>query len=645
MNTAASLPIVADRVGPCVRDIFFEGLDLTGVQLALEARLNPETPGPAPIALGMGATANAEGLRLIGVTTVAGVPVSQVTLRINETTMEDAAKFPYAGELGTASGLFYDLIGIFGQDKRRLCYGELVALPTVYGMDNAPADRPVGYGSRSGSYSTWTSARLTFGNGSTTVRIDGADLMGAQVQKAALSAAAAGAQADRAEQAADAVADQSKVVAMVPGPNRLIVRYASGALYDGGIGQERPEPVWPAPNADAARWRLLSGVAHKTIYGQSNSRGSDTVAISTTAYPYAYMFKGGTMPDMGIGANRTPIYDAIQPLREYDLESPASGFARYEGALLEWGGVDLATFGRRSLVSSDGEGGLSTTARLPGTSIFDRLKASVSAAAVRAAGIGEVGLSATLYELGGESDIAGGQPTATYEGNVKQMRDGLKAQATAASSGVARDVLVVLAQCSNVVGANPAIPLHQLLMCETQDDFVLSCPLGVLPHSPLNASIHLNEVGAFVAGAYGALSEYLMRYHAHKLMPLVFTAPVKTSARTMTVSRKYPGASLAIEARLQNPGGLGFSIWRPSTGSYLAGVTARIVGASDIEVRAGVDLNAGDVLRYGHQGVDGLNGYGCIRDTSGEHLPVLQITNGSTWAMHQYAPIQTPGAI
>lgn len=63
MTTAACLPIAADRAGPCVRDIFFEGLDLTGIELALEARLNPETPGAPNIGLGMTVVANAEGMR------------------------------------------------------------------------------------------------------------------------------------------------------------------------------------------------------------------------------------------------------------------------------------------------------------------------------------------------------------------------------------------------------------------------------------------------------------------------------------------------------------------------------------------------------------------------------------------------------
>lgn len=191
MSTAACLPIAADRAGPCVRTIFVVGLDLTGVVLAMEMRLNPETPGAAAVALGMGATANAEGLRLIGVTVTNGVPTSQVVMRVNEATMKDPSKVPYAGELGSSYSLFYDLIGMFGQDKRRLCYGTFTALPTVYGMEGAPSQRAQSYGAPDSGAPTWSSATLTFANDTVTITIDGADLVGLEVGKAQTASAAA----------------------------------------------------------------------------------------------------------------------------------------------------------------------------------------------------------------------------------------------------------------------------------------------------------------------------------------------------------------------------------------------------------------------------------------------------------------------
>ena len=260
MATAACLPIAADRAGPCVRTIFFEGLDLTGITLALEARLNPETPGPAPIALGMGATANAEGLRLVDVTVADGVPTSQVVLRINETTMKDAAKVPYSGELGSSSVLYYDLIGIFGQDKRRLAYGTLSAVPTVYGMDAAPASRPPGGSGLASAGGAWSNARAIFSNDDVRVSIDGADLVGR---------IAAGVQ-DAADLVSSAAAGYALLVPSTQGAtvNDWVLTLPAGiALYD-GIALQFDAPSTPDAVATGASdgIRILIGGINRGLY-------------------------------------------------------------------------------------------------------------------------------------------------------------------------------------------------------------------------------------------------------------------------------------------------------------------------------------------------------------------------------------------
>ncbi|MFV0922728.1 hypothetical protein ACR720_04475 [Sphingomonas parapaucimobilis] len=268
MATAACLPIAADRVGPCVRTIFFIGLDLTGVVLAMEVRLNPETPGAPAIGLGMAASADAEGLRVMDVSSVDGVPSSRVVIRINETTMKDATKVPYGGELGSASTLYYDLIGIFGQDKRRLCYGTLTALPTVYGMDAAPSNRPSSYGSGQAANATWSSARLTFGTDDVLVTIDGADLLGAQV--------------GRAEDAADSA-------------NAAAAR--AGQLIT-GIEQMHLSPVsirsgWIAPRINAQTGRVLEG---KRTYGDYWQSGVTRMSLDVTTQsvlPYPLRQRSG----------------------------------------------------------------------------------------------------------------------------------------------------------------------------------------------------------------------------------------------------------------------------------------------------------------------------------------------------------------
>ena len=187
MATAANLPIVADRVGACVRTIVFRGLDLTGVALAMQVRLAPDTPGAPLIDLALVTVANAQGLRFTGVTNDGGVPVSTVVLRINETTMKDATKVPYFGEPGAATVLAYGLIGTFSGDKRSLAYGDFVAVPTTFGSDSAAtsgSSASLGRG-----YSTWSAATLSFAGDTVLIAIDGVDLL-APLVKAATDAAA-----------------------------------------------------------------------------------------------------------------------------------------------------------------------------------------------------------------------------------------------------------------------------------------------------------------------------------------------------------------------------------------------------------------------------------------------------------------------
>lgn len=194
MPTAAYLPIASDRAGPCVRTIDFVGQNFNAVPLAMEIRLYPDQPGSPKLSLAQ-VTTNAEGVRLISVTTVNGVTTSKVQIRINETTMEDNAKIPYSGEIGQPSEMAYGLIGIFSGDKRTIAYGPFVALPTAYGSDAAPANR-VWSGTSSQAYAVWTTAQVALNNDIVTVTVEGADIIGPMVIRA--EAAMVSAESDRA---------------------------------------------------------------------------------------------------------------------------------------------------------------------------------------------------------------------------------------------------------------------------------------------------------------------------------------------------------------------------------------------------------------------------------------------------------------
>jgi hypothetical protein len=118
--------IMADRWVACIRTFSFVGQDFTGAAFASHIRLAPDAAG-APLITLANAAANAEGLSLLGVFTSsiqahinAGrlsevppgyeasdvVPLSQVVMRINETSMEG---LPWPAERGSDATFAWDL--------------------------------------------------------------------------------------------------------------------------------------------------------------------------------------------------------------------------------------------------------------------------------------------------------------------------------------------------------------------------------------------------------------------------------------------------------------------------------------------------------------------------------------------------------
>ncbi len=183
MTSVAYLPIVGDRYGTLVRHLFVVGLDLTGIAMRAQVRLWGDTPGEPLVDLLTVTNGNAEGLRLVEVTTDNGLPTSHVEIVINETTMEG---LPYAGELGDAVQFAWDMQITLAGRKRRLAKGEFeITGDGVTGADAAPVNRPIAYGRpRQPISSPWTSARLTFGEEQVTVTIDGAELLAPLVKAA-----------------------------------------------------------------------------------------------------------------------------------------------------------------------------------------------------------------------------------------------------------------------------------------------------------------------------------------------------------------------------------------------------------------------------------------------------------------------------
>ncbi|WP_294312732.1 hypothetical protein [uncultured Sphingomonas sp.] len=203
MSNVATLPIEADRYVACVRQIYIRGMDLTGVAMRAQVRQIGDTPDAPLVDLQTVTNGNAEGLRLVGVDIVDGLPVSHVEMVINETTLQ---RLPYLGELGDATRLAWDWQLTLAGRKQRIARGDFVITGDgVTGADNAPTDRPQAW-SRSWSTGSGmrTGAQLIFGDEVMAVTVDGANLVSAEVGRAVSAQNRAEAAQQRADMSAGA---------------------------------------------------------------------------------------------------------------------------------------------------------------------------------------------------------------------------------------------------------------------------------------------------------------------------------------------------------------------------------------------------------------------------------------------------------
>lgn len=103
------IPLEGDRWTPFLTAVYFEGIDLTDATFRMHIRLLPDTPGSPLVDLETVVSSAAQGVRFIGYgpqDALDGKDGSAVTIRINESTMED---LPEASEIGKDSVLHWDL--------------------------------------------------------------------------------------------------------------------------------------------------------------------------------------------------------------------------------------------------------------------------------------------------------------------------------------------------------------------------------------------------------------------------------------------------------------------------------------------------------------------------------------------------------
>ncbi|MBM3927306.1 MAG: hypothetical protein FJ335_02450, partial [Sphingomonadales bacterium] len=389
----ARLSIAMDRVGPCVRTIRFVGLDLTGIFQRMEVRLQPETPGQPQIALQSASSATDEGLFFVGLTDRDGVPVSEMQLRIAE---EKVKALPYFGELGSTATFSYDwIIDQQGQDRRRLITGEIIVVPTTYGMNNAPSGRPDG-STTSGDTTIWRTRQIVYRDGDVVeIKSDFADLYLGEITRAEAAAVDARASADEAADFAAAAANAGgKVrttaapafgVSVVDDQRNLVAGFDVDEVAHPQIRMiDQRARRDQAAHKVASTLRLLGSAAHLIIYGQSLSQGTEAQRARPDIQPAAGLrFIGGERAqDAGTSA-AAKYGSAFAPLHAQDFgdkgQTMASSMVDMVCQLvLREDGIDLAAAGQRFLVSAPGEPGTPIAGLTRGTAPFQRLQSDIA---------------------------------------------------------------------------------------------------------------------------------------------------------------------------------------------------------------------------------------------------------------------------
>lgn len=176
------------------------GMDVTGMDLRMQVRLTGDTPGEPLIDLQLVTDPADQGLCLAGVEVVSGAPISTVTGLISKATMSSAAALPYAGDVGSDSRFEFG----FQIDGVTRWYGDFWALASAIDSDDAPSNRPSGYGSGTRGVEPFSAAQFSFGDEIIEIQVDGVHLLQPIVDIAVGSAAAAA--ADRVQTGLDAAA-------------------------------------------------------------------------------------------------------------------------------------------------------------------------------------------------------------------------------------------------------------------------------------------------------------------------------------------------------------------------------------------------------------------------------------------------------
>jgi hypothetical protein len=606
MATAARLPLAAWRNELCVRTIRFVGLDLTGVDMRAQIRLRPDAPGVPLISLATVTTAAAEGLKLNGVSVTAGVPSSEIVLRINKATMTDATKAPYGGESGADTALAY-AIQLGGISR---VVGQFIVLANVMDSDAAPTGiADVAHGCTTSGMLPWSAAQLTFSDTAIEIKIDGVELLAPLVVVATDAAERAEAALAAAEAVAAPLTGLAQSVRSLPGgltpsANGLDIVDTDGRimLAFGGDGlladsHEFVTSVGSALQMDGTRAaigrlprltavpRIAAGYAGLSGAGQSNMSGTNSGPLTTVQ---AFNNKR-SVNVTGAGA--------LVPLVESGVETSLSGATAQASDLLLRRVPQWAAYNLDWVVNNMGSGGqpYSAITKNGSTTLYADGLARVSAAKARANVEGKAYSELALLWHHGESDAAAGMPRATYKACIKEFRTDWNTDAravTGQSFGI--PMFITQVACgSSLTAGNTGTALAMLDAAEEEADIFVIAPGYIATF--ISDGLHYNSHDQRMFGAIEG--KMLDRYYQDGKSPST-VRPIAMKVldkRTFEIEFFVPVPPLRWDIDWVWPGdmGLGFAVYNAAGGAELVMACSPQIIGNKVRIRMAADLPAG----------------------------------------------------
>lgn len=413
----------------------------------------------------------------------------------------------------------------------------------------------------------------------------------------------------------------------------------SAVLAGQGTVARARDPQWDSI-------RALAEMLHVVSYGQSLSRGHNTIEpVTTTPLDYAYRFVGGARPDDG-GSDPAVVYASLVPFMEtavvpYDpgsglAETPLGGCLRMIAQLLrDEDGIDLVGAGQALLGSAPGAGGKSLAELASGTPYYSRLVDHITYGMTRSGGLGRSYAVSAMLWLQGERDYQIATTQSAYLAALRQLRLDVQASAQAAT-GFASPLPLVTYQTAThprLGVSTPSIALAQLEACG--DDYIaMASPTYHLSWSA-TSDVHFDAVGSAWFGAYCGLALKRWLWDGVKPKTLKPLTPMRQGTRIIVPFDVDAGRHLVLDATLGGFANQGFTLV-DGGGSPLTISSVALSGPAAVQITAAANVPAGARLRYGWAG-EGHIGGGNVRDNAGDGL--VFDPGGLSKPLHKWAPI------